>query len=71
MKHNQLAARLGLAPLFSAWDRVWFTPSPGRSITVVRVAVCGVAVLWLLSFMDGLEDWFGPNGMLNHRMSAC
>ncbi len=70
MKHSQLAARLGLAPLLSAWDRVWFTPSLGRSITLVRVAVCGVAVLWLLSFMDGLADWFGPDGMLNHRMSA-
>lgn len=47
------------------WNRFWFTPSTSRGLSILRIAVGALALVWQLSFTADLLRWFGPQGWLD------
>jgi hypothetical protein len=48
-----------------AWNEFWFTPSSVRDLSILRIAVGVLALVWQLSFTADLQSWFGPQGWLD------
>jgi len=48
----------------SIWMRFWFEPADPRPLAAVRIlaAALGLCLLW--SYVDDLQVWFGPGGMV-------
>jgi len=51
--------------LGSAWNRFWFAPSDALDLSVLRIAVGLLLLVWQLSFTPDLLTWFGPDGWFN------
>jgi uncharacterized membrane protein YphA (DoxX/SURF4 family) len=52
-----------LAQLGSAWRRFWFEPQQSSTLALVRIAFGLLVVLWTLSLIPTLSDFFGPDGV--------
>jgi hypothetical protein len=47
-----------------AWQRFWFEPQETSSLALFRIAFGLVAVVWTLTLIPDLSDFFGPSGVL-------
>lgn len=68
MLFNDIASMFRDAVL--GWNRFWFEPQSGKALAYTRVAVGGVALLYVLSWFPDLVSWIGPSGPLSPTSSA-
>lgn len=52
-----------LAQLGSGWRRFWFEPGPSSTLALFRIAFGLLAVLWTLSLLPTLFDFYGRSGV--------
>ncbi|GAA4440780.1 hypothetical protein [Bremerella cremea] len=48
----------------NGWDRFWFRPDSPQTVSVVRIVVGAVALIYALSFTSELAIWFSDGGVL-------
>ncbi len=48
----------------NGWNQFWFRPCGVWHLTLLRVLVGILGLLWLASYSFSLVDWFGPHGVL-------
>lgn len=53
-----------------AWQDFWFKPSPAYTLGAVRIAFGALVVLWTLSLIGDLGDFFGEYGVAPRQHAA-
>ena len=53
----------------SGWNRFWFAPGDALNLSVMRIAVGALALVWQWSFAYDLATWLGPNGLLSSDLT--
>jgi ABC-type multidrug transport system fused ATPase/permease subunit len=58
--------RLRPGALVDAWRMFWFRPQPAYTLGLVRIAFGVLAVVWTLSLLPDLYEFFGEDGVAPH-----
>lgn len=53
------------ADVAAAWNRFWFLPTSARALAPVRVLAGLLGMLLAWTWLDDLDVWFGPEGMVS------
>lgn len=53
------------ADVAAAWNRFWFLPTSARTLAPVRVLAGLLGMLLAWTWLDDLDVWFGPEGMVS------
>ncbi len=62
--------RRGVEALARSWSRFWFTPQPGSTITVIRVALGVACLAWAGSILPDLGTFYFDDGLLREPSYA-
>lgn len=51
--------------LNESWNRLWFTPSSSRDLSLLRIPLGILTLIWQLTFTPDLIRWFGAAGWMD------